>query len=48
MVSKQDAVTMAEYMPDAEKAANRLVEEAYCRGSLDDVTCVIVCFHHEA
>jgi len=47
-VSKQDAVTMAEYMPDAEKAANRLVEEAYHRGSLDDVTCVIVRFHHEA
>ncbi len=39
VVSNQDAVTMAEYMPDAEKAANRLVEEAYC---------VIVRFHHEA
>ncbi|CAM6024125.1 unnamed protein product [Sphagnum balticum] len=48
VVSNQDAVTMAEYMPDAEKAANRLVEEAYRRGSLDDVTCVIVRFHHEA
>jgi protein phosphatase 1L len=45
VVSNQDAVTMAEYMPDAEKAANRLVEEAYRRGSLDDVTCVIVHFH---
>jgi protein phosphatase 1L len=39
---------MAEYMPDAEKAANRFMEEAYRRGSLDDVTCVIVRFHHEA
>ncbi|KAH9564225.1 hypothetical protein CY35_04G014500 [Sphagnum magellanicum] len=48
VVSNQDAVTMAEYMPDAEKAANRLVEEAYRRGSLDDVTCVIVRFHHDA
>ncbi len=47
VVSNQDAVTMAEYMPDAEKAANRLVEEAYRRGSLDDVTCVIVRFYHE-
>jgi hypothetical protein len=25
-----------------------LVEEAYRRGSLDDVTCVIVRFHHDA
>ncbi len=48
MVSNQDAKKMVEYIPDAEKAANRLVVEAYCRGSLDDVTCVIVCFHHEA
>ncbi|CAN5968815.1 unnamed protein product [Sphagnum jensenii] len=48
VVSKQDAVTMAEYMPDAEKAAKRFVEEAYRRGSLDDVTCVIVRFHHVA
>jgi protein phosphatase 1L len=39
---------MVEYIPDAEKAANRLVEEAYRRGSLDDVTCVIVRFHHDA
>ncbi|KAH8963473.1 hypothetical protein BDL97_04G012900 [Sphagnum fallax] len=48
VVSNQDAKKMVEYIPDAEKAANRFVVEAYCRGSLDDVTCVIVCFHHEA
>ncbi|CAK9271268.1 unnamed protein product [Sphagnum jensenii] len=43
-----DAVSMVESIPDAENAANRLVEEACHRGSLDDVTCVVVRFHHNA
>ncbi len=48
VVSNQDAVSMVESIPDAENAANRLVEEACRRGSLDDVTCVVVRFHHNA
>jgi protein phosphatase 1L len=48
VVSNQDAVSMVESIPDAENAANRLVEEACHRGSLDDVTCVVVRFHHNA
>jgi protein phosphatase 1L len=48
VVSNQDAVSMVESIPNAENAANRLVEEAYRRGSLDDVTCVVVRFHHNA
>ncbi len=48
VVSNQDAVSMVQSIPDAEKAANRLVEEAHRRGSPDNVTCVIVRFHHDA
>jgi protein phosphatase 1L len=48
VLSNEDAVSMVESIPDAENAANRLVEEACRRGSLDDVTCVVVRFHHNA
>ncbi|CAK9222390.1 unnamed protein product [Sphagnum troendelagicum] len=48
VVSNQDAVSMVQSIPDAEEAANRLVEEAHRRGSPDNVTCVIVRFHHDA
>jgi protein phosphatase 1L len=39
VVSNQDAVSMVQSIPDAKEAANRLVEEAHCRGSPDNVTC---------
>jgi protein phosphatase 1L len=48
VVSNQDAVSLVQSIPDAEEAANRLVEEAHRRGSPDNVTCVIVHFHHDA
>ncbi len=48
VVSNQDAVSMVQSIPDVDEVANRLVEEAHRRGSLDNVTCVIVRFHHDA
>jgi protein phosphatase 1L len=48
VVSNQDAVSVVQSIPDAEEAANRLVEEAHRRGSPDNVTCVIVHYHHDA
>ena len=29
---------------DAEKAAKRLTDEAYCRGSNDNISCVVIRF----
>lgn len=40
----QDAVNLILEMPDAEEAARRLVEEAYARGSSDNITCLVVRF----
>jgi protein phosphatase 1L len=48
VVSNHDAVSMVQSIPDVEEAANRLVEEAHRKGSPDNVTCVIVHFHHDA
>ncbi|MCO5581152.1 hypothetical protein L7F22_035030 [Adiantum nelumboides] len=46
VVSNQDAVTLVEAIPDAEEAAKSLVNEAICKGSADNVTCIIICFHN--
>jgi protein phosphatase 1L len=46
IVSNQDAVSIVlEYISDVEEAANRLIEEAYHRGSVKNITCVVVCFN---
>jgi protein phosphatase 1L len=42
----QDAVTMVLNIQDAEEAAKRLTEEAYKKGSADNITCVVIRFHH--
>jgi len=46
VVSNQDAVTMVQHIQDAEEAAKRLTEEAYKKGSADNITCVVIRFHH--
>lgn len=40
----QDAVAMVRDIPDPEKAAKRLTEEAYTRGSNDNISCIVVRF----
>ena len=44
----QEAVTMIKPIEDAEESAKRLMQEAYGRGSADNITCVVVRFltHH--
>ena len=32
-------------MQDAEKAAKKLTDEAYCRGSNDNISCIVVRFN---
>jgi protein phosphatase 1L len=46
VVSNQDAVTMVQHIQDAEEAAKRLTEEAFKKGSADNITCVVIRFHH--
>lgn len=37
---------MVQNIQDAEEAAKRLTEEAYKKGSADNITCVVIRFHH--
>jgi protein phosphatase 1L len=46
VVSNQDAVTMVQDVQDAEEAAKRLTDEAMKKGSADNITCVVIRFHH--
>lgn len=48
VVSNQDAVTMVKDVQDAEEAAKRLTDEAYKKGSADNITCVVIRFHHSS
>ncbi|KAH8963474.1 hypothetical protein BDL97_04G013000 [Sphagnum fallax] len=48
VVSNQEAVSMVQSIPDAKEAARFLKEEAFRRGSNDNITCVVVRFHHNA
>ncbi|CAL9084393.1 unnamed protein product [Musa textilis] len=47
VVTNEDAVSIvrAEEEPDA--AARKLTETAFSRGSADNITCIVVRFHHE-
>lgn len=40
----QEAVEMIKPIGDPEQAAKRLMQEAYQRGSADNITCVVVRF----
>jgi len=48
VVSNQEAVSMVQSIPDAKEAAHFLKEEAFRRGSNDNITCIVVRFHHNA
>lgn len=47
VVSNQDAVNMVQSIADAEEAARKLAEEALCRGSADNITCIVVRFRND-
>lgn len=47
VVSNKDAVAMVQDIPDAEAASKKLVQEAFARGSSDNITCVVVRFQHQ-
>jgi protein phosphatase 1L len=40
----QDAVAIVKDIAEADKAARRLVDEAYQRGSNDNISCVVLKF----
>ncbi|KAF8392835.1 hypothetical protein HHK36_021074 [Tetracentron sinense] len=44
VVTNEDAVSMIKSIEDPEQAAKRLMQEAYQRGSADNITCVVVRF----
>ncbi|XP_010247126.1 PREDICTED: probable protein phosphatase 2C 59 isoform X1 [Nelumbo nucifera] len=44
VVSNEEAVSMIKSIEDSEQAAKRLMQEAYQRGSADNITCVVVRF----
>ncbi|KAM7514734.1 hypothetical protein LguiA_004317 [Lonicera macranthoides] len=44
VLSNKDAVAMVKEITDAEAAARKLIEEAYAKGSSDNITCVVVRF----
>jgi protein phosphatase 1L len=46
VLSKQEAVSMIEYLVDPEEAAMVRTEEAYGRGSADNITYAITSFSH--
>lgn len=43
----QDAVSLAESEESPEAAARKLTETAFTRGSADNITCIVVKFHHK-
>lgn len=44
VISNQDAVALIKDVSEADKAAERLVHEAYLRGSNDNISCVVLKF----
>ncbi|XP_010999843.1 PREDICTED: probable protein phosphatase 2C 11 isoform X1 [Populus euphratica] len=44
VLSNKDAVALVQGIADAEAAARKLIQEAYARGSHDNITCVVVRF----
>ncbi|ERN02988.1 probable protein phosphatase 2C 76 [Amborella trichopoda] len=48
VVPNEDAVSLAKTVEEPEAAARKLTETAYMRGSADNITCVVVRFHHKA
>ncbi|KAM3305803.1 putative protein phosphatase 2C 11 [Capsicum chacoense] len=46
VLSNKEAVTIVQDIKDAEAASRKLIEEAYSRGSSDNITCVVVRFEN--
>lgn len=44
---KQEAVSLAQAEDEPEAAARKLTETAFTSGSADNITCIVVKFHHE-
>ncbi|CAK7346864.1 unnamed protein product [Dovyalis caffra] len=44
VLSNKDAVALVQDITDAEAASRKLIQEAYARGSSDNITCVVVRF----
>lgn len=42
----KDAISLARAEEEPEAAARKLTETAYTRGSADNITCIVVRFHH--
>ncbi|GMI95490.1 hypothetical protein like AT5G53140 [Hibiscus trionum] len=47
VVPNEDAVSLAGAEEEPEKAARKLTETAFTRGSADNITCIVVRFHHD-
>ncbi|KAK6121830.1 hypothetical protein DH2020_044443 [Rehmannia glutinosa] len=47
VVPNEDAVSIAQTEEEPEGAARKLTEIAFTRGSADNITCIVVKFHHE-
>lgn len=47
VVPNEDAVSLARTEEEPEAAARKLTETAFSRGSADNITCIVVKFHHE-
>ncbi|KAL4339485.1 hypothetical protein GQ457_08G033630 [Hibiscus cannabinus] len=48
VVPNEDAVSLAGAEKEPETAARKLTETAFLRGSADNITCIVVRFHHKA
>ncbi|PQP98311.1 putative protein phosphatase 2C 11 isoform X1 [Prunus yedoensis var. nudiflora] len=44
VISNKDAVALVQDIEDAEEASRKLIQEAFARGSSDNITCVVVQF----
>ncbi|KAF4380451.1 hypothetical protein F8388_024744 [Cannabis sativa] len=47
VVANEDAVSLARTEEEPEAAARKLTEVAFARGSADNITCIVVKFHHD-
>ncbi|KAF5732414.1 Phosphatase 2C 76 isoform 1 [Tripterygium wilfordii] len=47
VVPNEDAVSLAQTVEEPEAAARKLAEAAFTRGSADNITCIVVKFHHD-
>ncbi|KAJ7959305.1 Protein phosphatase 2C family protein [Quillaja saponaria] len=48
VVPNDDAVSLAHTEEEPEAAARKLTEAAFTRGSADNITCIVVRFHHDS